>query len=162
MNSKIRIKMGAIEVEYEGSEEFLKKELPELLRGVLELHRESGESVNDDRGQGESGDNMGREVEKESFTGTTNTVAAKLSASSGTDLIVAAASRITLVLGKDKISRAELLKEMQDASSYYKKSYSANLTKYLKQLVQADRLREIAKDTYSLSASELRKVKGKL
>jgi hypothetical protein len=34
MTSKIRIKLGAIEVEYEGSEQFLKEELPQLLTAV--------------------------------------------------------------------------------------------------------------------------------
>ncbi len=34
MTSKIRIKLGPIEVEYEGSESFLKEELPYLLAAV--------------------------------------------------------------------------------------------------------------------------------
>ena len=38
MNTKLRIKMGAVEVEYEGSDDFLKKELPGLLKAVLALH----------------------------------------------------------------------------------------------------------------------------
>lgn len=42
MTSKIRIKMGPIEVEYEGSENFLKEELPELLGTVSNLYKESG------------------------------------------------------------------------------------------------------------------------
>ena len=41
MTSKIRIKLGAIEVEYEGSEQFLKEELPQLLTAVSELYAKS-------------------------------------------------------------------------------------------------------------------------
>jgi hypothetical protein len=37
MNSKFKIKLGQIELEYEGSEEFLTKELPELLAAVSKL-----------------------------------------------------------------------------------------------------------------------------
>ena len=41
MNSKIRIKLGPIEVEYEGSEAFLKEELPQLLTAVSDLYSKS-------------------------------------------------------------------------------------------------------------------------
>jgi len=39
--SKIKIKLGAIEVEYEGSESFLKEELPQLLSAVSDLYAKS-------------------------------------------------------------------------------------------------------------------------
>jgi hypothetical protein len=42
MTSKIKIKMGAIEIDYEGSEEFLKEELPSLLKTVSDLYKSSG------------------------------------------------------------------------------------------------------------------------
>lgn len=41
MESKIRIKLGAIEIEYEGSENFLRKELPDLVKTVTELAKTS-------------------------------------------------------------------------------------------------------------------------
>lgn len=42
--SKIRIKLGAIEVEYEGSESFLKEELLALLSAVSDLYQRSNPS----------------------------------------------------------------------------------------------------------------------
>jgi hypothetical protein len=42
MESKIRIKMADIEVEYEGSEAFLKGELPAILDAVSKLHGDKG------------------------------------------------------------------------------------------------------------------------
>ena len=42
MTSKIRIKLGPIEVEYEGTESFLKEELPQLLEAVANLYKQSG------------------------------------------------------------------------------------------------------------------------
>lgn len=157
MTSKIRIKMGDVEVEYEGSEEFLRQELKELLSGVLELHRERKDSVPSNNGG--SGSDEGVESSG-GFNGTTNTVAAKLSVTSGPDLIIAAVARLTLVAGKDTCTRGALLKEMQSATSYYKKTYSNNLSTYLKRLVGDDRLREISKHAFSLSAPELQKIKG--
>jgi len=38
MDCKIRIKLGEIEVEFEGSEAFLKRELPDLVRMGSELY----------------------------------------------------------------------------------------------------------------------------
>ena len=52
MTSKIRIKMGFIEVEFEGSEQFLKEELPDLLTGVSQLHSKSSLASEDDQGLG--------------------------------------------------------------------------------------------------------------
>ena len=159
MTSKIRIKMGDVEVEYEGSEDFLRDELRELLSGVVELHRERGESTDQPP---PSGNGNGGGTPTGDFNGTTNTAAAKLSASSGTDLVIAAAARLTLGLGQDSFTRATLLKEMQTATSYYKKTFSSNLSGYLKQLVGSDRIREVAKGTYSLSAPERKKLETQL
>lgn len=159
MTTKIRIKMGDVEVEYEGSEDFLRDELKELLSGVVELHREKGVRVVPPSDSGTGTDASGTPGGGE-FTGTTNTVAAKLSVKSGTDLIIAAITQRTLVGGSDKTTRTELLKEMQTASSYYKQTYSNNLSKYLKNLVSSDKLREVSKGTFSLSADELKRVRG--
>lgn len=157
MASKIRIKMGDVEVEYEGSETFLREELRELLSGVLELHREREES-----GDG-SGNHQGSTEEQSpaaTVSGTTNTFAAKLSVAKGSDLVIAAAARITLGLGQESFTRGDLLKEMKTAKSYYKKTYSNNLSSYLKSLVSADRIREVAHETYALSAGERQKLES--
>lgn len=160
MTAKIKIRMGQIEIEYEGPEAFLRDELKELLSGVVELHREhdTGEpepvsSISPSRSDSSAGGSS-------TYVGTTNTFAAKLGVRSGTDLIIAAMAQKTLVGGVETVPRSEILREMQSASSYYKKSYRGNLTGYLKTLVTSDRLREVSKDTYSLSAAELEKVKA--
>ena len=55
MESKIKIKLGPIEVEYEGSESFLKQELPaliktvtELFKAILEMRKEITKSIKDE------------------------------------------------------------------------------------------------------------------
>ncbi len=159
MTSKIRIRIGDVEVEYEGSEDFLKNELQELLSGVLELHRErnisggsSSSLVSPLGGSSPGGD----------FTGTTAAFAAKLSANTGSDLILAAAARLTMAAGQPTFSRQTLLSEIQTASSYYKASYSKNFSNYLKRLTESDSLREVSTDTYSVSSAELQNLKAKL
>lgn len=159
MTAKIRIKMGDVEIEYEGSEEFLKTELGDLISGVVDLHRVSPKT--DSSSDGDEVEEQS-DVDDGGYALTTNSVAAKLGAASGQELMIAAVSKLTIVDNKTKITRADLLKEMQEATSYYKKSYSKNLTSNLKTLVTSDRLREIAKNTYSLSAPELNSSRTKL
>lgn len=159
MTSKIRIKLGAIEIEYEGSEEFLKDELPELLKAVSDLYKATGAATEEgapqvDGAMGASGSNV--------IQGTTATLAAKLGGGSGPDLLMCAAARLHFVLGKDKFHRKELLDEMKSASNYYNANYAKNLTSLLGNQVKAGKLMEPSKDNYSLSADSLKNIEAKL
>ena len=160
MTSKIRIKMGAIEVEYEGSEEFLKTELPELLTAVSELYNKAKET--EQEGEEETGTAAGGPHSGGSTLGTTTSIAAKLKSDSGPDLALAAAARLVLGLKQDSFTRQELLKEMQSARSYYSKSMSGNLTKILDGLVKGDKFNEVSKDRYSLAQSERSRIEAQL
>jgi len=150
MTSKIRIKMGPIEIEYEGSESFLKEELPELLRAVSNLYKES--ELQGEISQGEP--SVEGSVGAPKFQATTGSIAAKLNSKTGSDLILAAAAHFTFVLGKNTFTRKELHKEMKTASGYYKNTYrGGNLTGYLNSLIKDGKLLEPSKDNYALSAS---------
>ena len=92
----------------------------------------------------------------------TNTIAALLEASTGSDLIIAAAARLILIDGKDTVTRTELLKEMQGAMTFYKQTMSNNLSASLKALAKDDRLRLIGANTYALSQKERQKLEPKL
>lgn len=148
MSSKLRIRIGEVEIDYEGTEEFLKQELPELLKTAMELHKAYG--VGDKNGSGGSaGGGKGR---GNIPILTTASIAAKRNATTGPDLIIAAAAHLTLVVRKDTFTRQELLSEMQSASGYYKASYSKNLSKYLNSVLADQALTETAKNVYALSA----------
>ena len=155
MASRIRIKMGAVEVEYEGPEEFLKKDLPELLAAVSQLYTQR-------RGSEESENNGGDKdvLGGNGVVGTTATIAGKLGVKSAPELIVAGAAHLTLVANKAEFSRKELLEQIQGASGYYKDSMSKNFTNYLNNRVKAGVLVEPRSGHYALSAAkktELRK-----
>lgn len=162
MMSKIHIRMGDVEVEYEGSEEFLRDELPKLLSGVLELYR--AETKSPLKGKGTDTPDTRPKPSNNGYSklGTTKTIAAKLAVKSGSDLAIAAAARLSLGLDKETFSRAELLSEMKAATSYYKSSYNNNLSKTIQSLVSADRIRELSTDAYALSATELQDLETKL
>jgi hypothetical protein len=153
MTSKIKIKLGPVEVEYEGSEEFLKKELPDLLSAISQLYKESGISTLPTPAFGEQHPIGQLGGSSSTVVGTTGTIAAKMSVSSGPELAIAAAARLMLGLGQGSFTRDQLLTEMKNASSYYKKSYGSNLSNILGRLVKSGKLVETAKDTYALSAS---------
>lgn len=161
MTSKIKIKMGAIEIEYEGSEQFLKDELPALLAAVSELYKSSASSMPTINNVSSSDVLTGNSVEQK-IQGTTATLAAKLGGGSGPELAICAAARLTFVLGKDKFHRKELLAEMKTANSYYKSTYMSNMSALLSGLLKSGKLMEPSTDNYSLSADSLKSLGAKL
>lgn len=159
MTSKLRIRIGEVEVEYEGSEEFLKKDLPQLLRIAMELHGA------DDGSAAESKSNKKTSVSQPGAVPslTTGSIASKLDAKAGTDLMKAAAAHLTFVAQKETFSRQELLVEMQKAKSYYKTSYSANLSKYFKTALAKDGfLTESSSNAFALKAAARKDLETKL
>lgn len=159
MVSKVRIRVGQIEVEYEGDERFLKDEMPALLETVLRLHREAGDSIDAPAEQQSAHSTKKKET---SGVGTTANIAGRLGCNSGPDLILAAATRLTLGAGQDALPRKAIHDEMKTAAAYYKKTYANNLSAYLSTLVKSGKLVESAKDTYALKASARKEIEAKL
>lgn len=158
MESKIKIKMGPIEIEYEGSEAFLKEELPALLSAVSDLYKESGitEAAVNAEPDPVPAVSVTSATEKTTspLQATTGTIAARLGVKSGPELALAAAARLTLSLEIESFSRSQLLEEMKSASAYFKQSYNKNLSSILTRLLKDGKLFETAKNTYSLSAAQ--------
>jgi len=155
MESKIRIKIGPIEVEYEGSQDFMKKELLDLIRTVSDLYTSSNLDREQKEG-GAEGQGQGQGIQM-----STSAIAAKLSCKSGTDLAIAAAAHLTLVKKTKVFSRKALLKEMQTASSYYKTSYGANLTSTLNSLLKS-KFNEPSSGNYALTATTKEELRSRL
>ena len=145
MNAKLRIKTGTAEVEFEGSEDFLKNELPEILKAMLELRSRSGEGF-------ESEDEGGKVPKKGQHNTvlSTSTAAAKLGAKSGSDLVLAAAAALVIGGGKESFTRAELLSAMQSAKSYYKTTFRSNLSNYITTLIRSQDLLDHGGEKYGL------------
>lgn len=148
--SKIRIKMGDIEVEYEGPESFLRDELPALLSAVSKLYHDSGGSTGARSNKGKNGGS------KRPLEATTATIAGKLGCKVGNGrvLITAAAARYTFVLNKESFTRTDLLNEAKSATSYYKTTISNNLSTTLSALVRSEEFTEVSGGTYALSATK--------
>lgn len=142
--SKIKLRIGQIEVEYEGSEHFLKTELPDLLKAIATLHQAVGQ-------QPPTGNSvsMGGSVTLPALS-STSTVASKLGCKTGKDLVLAAAIYLAMGSGKPTFTRSEILDNMKSATTYFKSTYTDNLTSYLNRLVKNNKLLHVSGNTFSL------------
>lgn len=158
MTSKVKIKAGSIEVDFEGSEEYMKDELPALIELLFSL------SPPDDLTDEEESVELqaATDTSKQKLQMTTNTIAAKLNAKKGGDLIIAACAHLALVKGADKYTRSNILAEMKLATNYYKTTMNKNLSASLKTLVKQNKLLETATDTYALQASTKKTIENTL
>jgi len=160
MSSKIRIKMGPMEIEYEGSEDFLKTELPSLITVVSTLYKQSGLASTGggtnitESHKGQAG---GSKLQM-----TTASIAANLQSKSGSDLVLAACAKLDFGLGNASYTRDQINSEMKSASGYYKTSYTSNLSNYLQTLVKEGELNEQATDTYALTPDARTKMAQRL
>ena len=92
----------------------------------------------------------------------TTTVATKLSVKSGPDLALAAAARLSIVLGKATFSRKEIHDEMKSATGFYKGTYNNNLTSSLVRLTKEQKLNEQSKDIYTLTPTTKKELVSQL
>src|ERR1051325_9492929 len=120
MTSKIKLKLGSIEVEYEGSEEFLKQELPTLLRGIIDLYRESGDSETKVSSSAKQAASKGEQSGSAHLDLSVGTIASRLGVSTGPDLVVAACASLTFVKKQESFDRKAILNEMKHATAFYK------------------------------------------
>ena len=92
----------------------------------------------------------------------TDTIANLIGASSGPDLVIAAAAHLHFAQGKSTFARRELSSEMRSAPSHFKATFLNNLSSYLAGLTRADRLRLSGPDIYALSNRERQNLEAKL
>ena len=152
MTTKFRIKMGAVEIDYEGTEEFLKAELPALLGAVSNLYKQSGLAKNKATRAGLNDDEESEGTSDQLALSTTS-IAAKLKVDSGPDLVLAAAARLGIGMMKATFTRKELLEEMRSATGYFKDTFRKNLTNSLVSLTKDEKLNKQTDNSYALSPS---------
>ncbi len=161
MVTKIRIKLGIVEIEYEGDENFFKEELPQILTEISRLAKETGIDIASDC-LNPSSEHALPEKTNNNIIGTTSTIAAKIGGSSGQELIIAAAARITFVEQNDTFTRERLIAEMKTAPAYFKPSYVNNLSRYLSKLIKSGKIIEIKANTYTLAAKTRTELENRL
>jgi hypothetical protein len=154
MVCKIGIKIGQVEINYEGEEVFFKEELPKIIAEVSHLVKnkepienpftETTVTLNDKKTNGTK--NLDLSVA---------TIAAKIQQKTGPDLVLAAAAYLTYVEKIESFSRDQIWEKMKTAPSLNKASFNNNLTKYIRQLVSSQQLTQNSAGRYALSANSL-------
>lgn len=164
MASRLKIKIGTVEFEYEGDTGFDIATIQELLTHLQSVVTtlparaiSAPFSATDEQfgGRASAGDGDLANL-------SANTVAARLEVKTGTDMAVAAAAYLQLCQNKETFTRKDLLDTMQSAKTYYKTSMGSNLTKSIDTLIAGKRINSLNNNEMSLSAAELTSVKARL
>jgi hypothetical protein len=159
MEMQIKLSFGAVQVEYEGTEEYFSSAIPGLLEKLVAL-ASAAPAV---RKATVPSDSPNGQVQHESgLDHSTNTVARLLNAQTGPDLIMAAVAKLIIVGGADKVTRSQITAEMRSASAFYKKTYTNNLSKYLETLTKADQLRLMGDNLYGLPNKQREQIEARL
>jgi hypothetical protein len=145
MSQRVRIKIGAIELEYESDKPIEKADVLEMLNAVSELAPKTRTNAGPKEEEEGAGDLASM---------TTSDFAQKLSATTGPGLVIAAAASLTFADGKAKFTRKELTDSMKSATHYWKETYQNNLSDSLKTLVRNGELTQSGTKEYALSATK--------
>jgi hypothetical protein len=158
MTSKIHIRMGTVEVDFEGTEDFIRNDLRGIIASVSGLPKATSVVSDMPVDIPVSAEGVAPRINGL----TTASIAAKLGVNSGPELVIAAAGRLAVIDRQDTYTRQQLLKEMKSAAGYYKKSYRSNLSGSLQRLVSEGKLLETAADTFALAPATKADVSSKL
>jgi hypothetical protein len=158
---KVKIRVGEVEIDYEGDATFLKDELLKVCTelGKLNEHAPASRSALHSQHRKTREEHAGGEtVSKHS----TVTIATLLKAETGPDLVMVAAAYLHFSEGKLEFTRAQILTAMKTAVGYWHENYSGNLTTSLTGLTKTDKLRVVKENTYSLPAKESKRLEAEL
>ncbi len=155
-HTKLRLTIGQLSLDYEGNESFSKDDILDFLGQLSRVHANTP-SLTEAEDSRQSGSTSAPTALPSLSV---DSIAARLDANSGPELVVAAVAKLALIDGQQSIPRSEILQAMQTASTYYKKTMGSNLTASLRSLVSKKRLNEIATGHYSLSASERSRIEA--
>ena len=165
MANILKIKAFEVSVSLETDEMITFEEVHELLSKIAEAAERIGvpptpvassESIDSKISLKQSDGSAGTKIDLH-----VNAVAEALDAKTGPEVALAAAAYLQLVRGRDSFSRKELLDAMKEATSFYSKSMSGNLSKILKQLV-GDEFTQHSNDNYALKSATIASLRPRL
>lgn len=156
MSSKVRIKAGPVEFEYEGEGDLSISDIKELFSHIDTLFKVPVLREHDTHHQQDDTNATSQMVQTPSngLQLHVSSVARKLSVKTASDLVVAAAATLQVCEGKSSFTRTELLETMKRATGLYQKNMSGNLSKSVQTLLQS-KLNQLGEGVYSLKAPVL-------
>lgn len=158
---KIKFKTAHVEIEYEGSEEFLRAELLELTTKIEETYKASPPiDMLPQQAVVPSQQVTSNDAPKISLS--LKSIAAKLNVTSEPELVLATCAYLTLSANRDTFTRKDIFDTMKTASGFYKKSYSSNLSVTLDGLIKNGKLLHQANDVFALSVQTRSELESRL
>jgi hypothetical protein len=147
---KLTLKTAQVEIEYEGSENFLRSDLLGLITEVAEIHKmnppigTAHQLIKTPAQEMNAKDHIPLKLSLAN-------IATNLNVGTGPDLVLAACAYLTFTENKSTFKRKEILTAMKTANSFYKKTYSGNLSKYISSLLGEKKILEQINGVYALS-----------
>lgn len=162
-DAKIKVKVGDIEVEYEGDPGFLENGLNDLIGNLAEIHKTlpAKAKVATAAAASEGGESHVPQVQSQITLGTAS-IAARTSAKTGPDLAICAMAHLELAKGATSYPRKDILAEMKNATGYYTNSIGSNIGKSITTLLKAKRINEVGTGQFCLSATERKELETSL
>lgn len=165
MATKLKIKMGHIEFEYEGEAPYDTESVKDLFTHLETLMVAAPAGAFDTPSparpaSAETAAEASFATELENLAPTT--IAARLDAKTGPDLAIAAAAYLQICQGKQTFTRSDLRSAMQTATSFYTAQMNKNLTNIIRTIVLSKRVNSLEGGAMSLSAGEMSALRAKL
>lgn len=159
MTSRVRIKAGPVEFEYEAETELAVSDIKDLFSHIETLFKvpvlAEGGHVH------ASPENFKANVNGPAQKLHINSIATKLGAKTGADVALAAAAALQIFDQKETFTRGELLEMMKKGTLHYKENMSSNLTAIIKSML-GPKLNQISDGVYSLTSDAYQDLAGKL
>lgn len=156
--SRIKIRYGAIEIEYEGKESFLREELPGFIEAISKLAHPPAPLPPSDGAIQNDTPKLPPKSDQSKLG--VNSIAARLDIKTGPDLLLAAAAYLTFSVGKEVFSNQELHDAAKQATAHYNGGTRSNFASYVKSLVKNKKLNDLGTQKYSLSATQRDQIGG--
>jgi hypothetical protein len=154
---RLKLKTAYVEIEYEGSEDFLRSDLLRFVAEVAEIHK-----ANPPMGALPQPTSAPESSGIPTVSLSVNSIAAKLEGKTGRDLILASCAYLTLAANRETFGRKDILESMKTAATFYKKSYESNLSSYLARLVKDNKILQQDTDVYALPVHVRNDMESKL
>jgi hypothetical protein len=154
MSTKIRIKAGSIEVDYEGEKDFSIADIKDLFSHIETLFKGRTPDEPEQR-------TLRIESSPAKPHTHVSTIASKLNVKTARDLVLAAAAVLQIYEQKDSFTRGELTEKMKAAKKHYKASMQSNLSTTL-QALEGTKLNRLRDGEYSLTDEEHERLEARL
>jgi hypothetical protein len=159
--SKIRIKIGTMELDYEGDPSFLNggiEKLLETMGGLAEKAPNIEPALHVPGAQVDAPTSgFAQKTALNGINFTTSTLANYTDAKTGPDLALCAMAYLQISKAEASCSSSMILSEMKTATGYYKSTMSGNNASNLKALAKSKKINEIFAGKYALSNSEIKR-----